>query len=267
MESEAIQRLQKKNVAAALEERLCNDFNLAPIVAQALLSQMRSYLEEYYPTRLEPGQLTYLAVSIGSSAGVRLEECHRVPVKLSLYAADDLLALSQGVGQMRRKRLLRITEEAYEQEGLLSHEDLSVLLGSSLATIKRDVQDLRRQGLHVPTRGQVKDIGKGVSHKVQIVGDYLFGYTFSEIERRRHHSISSIQRYCRDFVRILRLYEKGLELSDIRQATGLSERLIDEYLALYASQASDQDRLQILLADQEKVSATPIQIKRGRLLS
>jgi len=31
---------------------------------------------------------------------------------------------------------------------------------------------LRKQDLRVPTRGHVKDIGKGVSHKVPIVGDY-----------------------------------------------------------------------------------------------
>ncbi len=92
MESEAIRRLQKKNVAAALEERLRNDFNLAPIVAQTLHSQISSYLEEYYPARLEPGQLTYLAVSAESAAGTKLSECHRLSDKLTMYTADDLLA-------------------------------------------------------------------------------------------------------------------------------------------------------------------------------
>ncbi|MBK9231804.1 MAG: DUF1670 domain-containing protein [Anaerolineae bacterium] len=62
-----------------------------------------------------------------------------------------------------------------------------------------------------PDTRQVKDIGKGVSHKVQIVGDYLAGYTFSEIERRRHHSIGAIRRYCDDFVRIIRLQAQHLD--------------------------------------------------------
>ncbi len=94
---------------------------------------------------------------------------------------------------------MRLTEEAYEQGALLSHEDLACLLSSSLATIKRDVGQLRQQGLNVPTRGQVKDIGKRVSHKSQIVQDYLAGYTFSEIECRRRHSTGAIGRYCQDF--------------------------------------------------------------------
>ncbi|MBK9231805.1 MAG: DUF1670 domain-containing protein [Anaerolineae bacterium] len=36
----------------------------------------------------------------------------------------------------RQQRLLRLTEEAEAQGGLLSHEDLACLLCSSLATIK-----------------------------------------------------------------------------------------------------------------------------------
>ncbi|MBK9233843.1 MAG: DUF1670 domain-containing protein [Anaerolineae bacterium] len=77
------------------------------------------------------------------------------------------------------------------------------MLCSSLATIKRDVHELRQQDLRV-RHGQVKDIGKGVSHKVQIVGDYLAGYTFSEIESAAASSIGAIRRYCDDFVRIIR---------------------------------------------------------------
>lgn len=132
------------------------------------------------------------------------------------------------------------------------------------ATIKRDVQALRQQGLRVPTRGQVKDIGKGVSHKVQIVGDYLAGYTFSEIERRRHHSIGAIRRYCDDFVRIIRLYEQNVNPMALRSATGLSEHLIQEYLTLYQQCPAANDRLQLLLGTPDAATAQAAVIKRGR---
>ena len=266
MELEAIARLQTKEAGAAIIERIQRDFQLAPLVARTLLEQVRRYDEDYSPQRRANGQLTYLAVSQASPAGQKLSECRRVAVQLTLHSPDDLTALSTGVAELRQQRLLRLTEEAEAQGGLLSHEDLACLLCSSLATIKRDVQALRQQGLRVPTRGQVKDIGKGVSHKVQIVGDYLAGYTFSEIERRRHHSVGAIRRYCDDFVRIIRLHTQGISLAAIRSATGLSERLIQEYLTLYEQCPAANDRLQILLGTPDAATALPAEIKRGRLM-
>lgn len=266
MNQQAIERLQLKNPAEAIIERVQHDFNLAPLVARTLFEQMRSYFESYYQLKNDSGQLTYLAISATSPAGRKLSECQRVAVKLSLHVPDDLVALSRGVAALRQARLIRLTEEAYEQGALLTHEDLACLLSSSLATIKRDAADLRQQGLTVSTRGQVKDIGKGVSHKAQIVQDYLAGYTFSEIEWRRRHSIGSIRRYCQDFVRVVRLQAKHFSVADIRRTTGLSERLIKEYLTLYEQCEPDNDRLYLLLAEPHPATDTPAEIKRGRLI-
>jgi biotin operon repressor len=266
MNQQAIDRLQLKNPAEAIIERVQHDFNLAPLVARTLFDQMRSYFESYYQLKNDSGQLTYLAVSVDSPGGRKLTECQRVAVKLSLHTPDDLVALKRGVAALRQARIMRLTEEAYEQGALLSHEDLACLLSSSLATIKRDVGQLRQQGLNVPTRGQVKDIGKGVSHKTQIVQDYLAGYTFTEIEWRRRHSAGAIGRYCQDFVRVLRLRQKKLTVGDIRRTTGLSERLITEYLALYDEDNPDNDRLQLLLAEPHPATDKPAEIKRGSLI-
>ena len=266
MNQQAIDRLQLKNPAEAIIERVQHDFNLAPLVARTLFDQMRNYFESYYHLKNDTGQLTYLAVSVDSPAGRKLTECQRVAIKLSLHSPDDLVVLKRGVAALRQARLMRLTEEAYEQGALLSHEDLACLLSSSLATIKRDVGQLRQQGLNVPTRGQVKDIGKGVSHKTQIVQDYLAGYTFSEIEWRRRHSAEAIGRYCQDFVRVVRLRQKKVKVGDIRRSTGLSERWITEYLALYEEDAPDNDRLQLLLAEPHPATANPAEIKRGSLI-
>ena len=266
MNEQAIERLALKNPAEAIIERVQQDFNMAPIMARTVFEQMRSYFESYYQLKQDTGQMTYLAVSSDSPAGRPLAQCRRIAVKLSLYSPEDLVALKDGVAALRQGRLVRLSEEAYEQGGLLSHEDLACLLSSSLATIKRDVSQLRQQGLQVPTRGQIKDIGKGVSHKSQIVQDYLAGYTFSEIEWRRRHSVSAIGRYCQDFLRIVRLRQKQLTVADIRRITGLSESLIGDYLALYDQAGPDNDRLQLLLAEPHPATDIPAEIKRGDLL-
>lgn len=265
MNQASLDRLAVKQPSEAIIERIQSDFNMSPMVARTLFEQVRTHFESYYQFKNDSCQLTYLAISTSSPAGRRLEECQRVPVKLTLHTLNDLVALAEGVSVMRQARILRMTEEAYEQGGLLSHEDLACLLCTSLATIKRDAQELRSQGYAVLTRGQVKDIGKGVSHKAQIVADYLAGYTFSEIKFRRRHTIRAIQRYCGDFVRIIRLTQRGLPPSEIRRTANLSERLITEYLVLYEECEPNNDRLQLLLADADSATDQPVTIKKGSL--
>jgi hypothetical protein len=137
------------------------------------------------------------------------------------------------------------------------------LLCASRSTIKRDIAQLRGAGIDVPTRGQIKDIGKGISHKGQIVQDWLAGYTFSQIKQRRWHSIHSIERYCLDFQRVIRLHRRGLRMADIRISTGLSERLIKEYLALYEEAGPDNVQILRLLTEPSPETETPARVKRG----
>ncbi len=261
-----IERLQQKSVSESLVERLCTDFNLAPLVARTLSAEMSDYFEQCYQDKQGAGQIVYMAVSRDSPAGRPLNKCERLPISLTLYTGDDLVAAKEGMAALRQLRIQRMTEEAYEQGALLTHEDLGYLLSSSLATVKRDVRRLRQQGNMVPTRGQVKDIGKGVSHKRQIVADYLAGYTFSEIERRQRHSVNSINRYCRDFTRVARLRNKDFNTAEISRVTRLSERLVVQYQELYIACDPDNDRLQMLLTDAEAAPNKPATIKRGRWL-
>jgi hypothetical protein len=159
-----------------------------------------------------------------------------------------------------------LTQEAQEQGALLTQEDLARLLCASRSTVKRDIAHLRAEGIDVPTRGQVKDIGKGVSHKGRIVGDWLAGYTFSEIEQRRRHSIHSIERYCCDFQRVVRLHVRGLSVAEMRISTGMSERLIKEYLALYETEGGENEQIKLLLDEPDPATDAPAEIKRGAWL-
>lgn len=266
MEARAIERLQQKSVKGSIVEQLNRDFAFGPIMSRVVYEQMSDYLQAYADVEEPPtGELRYLAISADEPAGKPVAACRRVVVRLQMHSAEDTALLAQGIAEVRQARIERLTGEAADQGGLLTHEDLVCLLCSSAATIKRDVQVLRQQGRAVPTRGQMKDIGKGVSHKRQIVADYLAGYTYSEIERRQRHSLPSIRRYCEDFVRIVRLLAKGLSVAEIRQVTGLTERLIGEYQALYAACPAENDRLQLLLADPNRIPETPAVIKRGAL--
>jgi biotin operon repressor len=265
MEQSVIGRLQVKSPEEAIIAQISRDFNLAPFMARTQFEQMKKYFEQYFGLARDVGQTTFLALSGDSPPGRPIAECKRVAVVLTLDSPDDLEALRNGIAALRRSKIQRLTREAQEQRALLTQEDLARLLCASRSTVKRDIAQLRAEGIDVPTRGQIKDIGKGISHKGQIVRDWLAGYTFSQIKQRRWHSIHSIERYCLDFQRVLRLHQRGLKMADIRVSTGLSERLIKEYLALYEEAGPGNVQVLRLLAEPSPETETPIKAKRGGL--
>jgi len=235
-------------------------------VARMQFEQMRRYFEHYYEPPGDVGQMTFLAISGDTPPGRAIAESQRVPVTLTVDSADDLESLRDSIAALRRSKIQRLTQEAQEQGALLTQEDLARLLCASRSTIKRDIAHLRAQGVNIATRGQVKDIGKGVSHKGQIVGDWLAGYTFSQIQQRRRHSVHSIERYCGDFARVARLHVRCLSVAEIRVSTGLSERLIKEYLALYETEGAENEQIKQLLNEPALATETPAVIKRGAWL-
>jgi hypothetical protein len=263
METRAVERLRAKTPEEAIIEQIGRDFNLAPFMARTQFEQMRRYFEEYLDLEHEIGQMTFMATSGEAPPGRPLKESKRVAITLTVDSEDDLEAMQDGVGVLRRVKIQRLTREAQEQGALLTQEDLARLLCASRSTIKRDIAQLREEGIDVPTRGQIKDIGRGVSHKSRIVGDWLAGYTYSQIRDRRRHSIHAIERYCTDFQRVVRLHERELDVGEIRVGTGLSERLITEYLALYETVGPEHERVRQLLQEVNPATEEAAEIKRG----
>ena len=178
-------------------------------------------------------------------AGKHIALAKKVSCRLKLNDIDtDLEVLvDYGLAGLRRHRILRLTKEAYDQDALLTYEDLAVLLTSSPATMKRDIQHLRREGYFVMTRGTKLDMGPGLSHKTQILELYFKAYTFTEIEQKTNHSERAIYRYLRDFTHVATLHAQDFPRGQIRLITHLSDRLIREYLSLYIDEISQITRL------------------------
>lgn len=227
-------RLAAKDAEQAIVQRICEDFNLTPVLARAHYEQMARYFAEYGHVATQPGELCYLALDANEPPGKPIIACRKVQVALELASAEDQVALhDHGLAAMRQGRLARLARQARVQGGLLTIEDLAYLTCSSPATVKRDLAACRAEGVAVPTRGQVKDIGPGLSHKAKVVQLYLWGLQFTEVESRTAHSEGSIKRYLADFRQIAALYARGAKIPEIRAATGRSAALIAEYIGLY----------------------------------
>ena len=212
--------------------RLMDGFNFAPITADAILDLSKDFFLNVR-SDVRDGQMLYLAISEEEGPGKSIIESKHREVILTLDAPEDMEVYEKfGISAYRQHVLLRITQEAREQNALLSIKDLVKLLKCSYSTIKRDLKIIRERGFYVPIRGVVKDIGPS-SHKTEIVELYVKEYTPSEIQRSTYHSLKSIERYIRDFSRVAILTERGESVDNIRLIVGISERLVKEYQELY----------------------------------
>jgi len=164
-------------------------------------------------------------------------------VVLTLDCAEDVkIAEDRGIQQARETKIHRIAWEAFNQGGTLSQEDISDLLLISPKTVKRACIRLKERGLYLPTRGNIDDIGPGISHKSKIIELLIKGYTYSEIVAYTGHCIESIRRYEDGFVKAVYYHIQKKPLNTIRILTNLSEKVIKEYTALYHKYDTDEYR-------------------------
>jgi biotin operon repressor len=213
---------------------LKKEFELSPAESIGILELAKSCLFGEVPQTL--GKLKFLCASRKAPHGKPLGEQDMIRVELTLDGGiEDLDVLRlQGPRALRQLRILRLTEEAYNQGGLLTQEDLGRLLQVSSRTIRTDIRELQRDGNTIHTRGYEHDIGRGVSHKTRIVELYLSGFTYDEIMRQTRHSAFSIKRYVCTFGRLLLLLSH--EVTNVFELSRLlhqSVRLTREYLVLF----------------------------------
>lgn len=235
-------RLRKKTREHEFVDQLEREFEFSPRESRGVLEVVE---EMFFDNReLGAGQIEYRSVSAEEGPGKQMEELKKVRVKLTKELVSDRDVQARlGESAMRKVQIMRMTEEAYDHGGLLTQEDLGRILGVSSRTIRRDVEELMQQKVKLYLRGLQRDIGKGISHKVWIVGLYLGWKTYSEIERITGHSVGAIKVYLNDFSRVLMARERGIRSAkEIGFYIGRTERLVQEYLRLLEQAERDSQQ-------------------------
>lgn len=230
------ERLKWKEERHSLEVELRRDFGMSRVASRALMLRIGEYLDKVMSEtegKRGGGQIRYYAVARGEPAGKPIKYCRTIPVKLTLYHEEDAEVL-HGLGSpaLRRSRLVRLCHEAQTQKAALSYEDLSLLMGVDITTVGRLSRALAAEGCRVVTRGVVEDIGPGVTHKSQVLELYYRGFLPGQIACRIGHSLGSVERYLRDFARVVHLREQDMRPEIIVRITGLSPKTVAGYLDL-----------------------------------
>lgn len=212
-------------------------------IAESLAARIMELFHQYAPDReqVKPFQLLWMAVDQYDppGQGKTIAETAHKTVVIDLWTDEELQALADG---RRRSTLLpqraaRITKQALRQEAVFTQTDVALIMGASVTTIRKAIDQWQEQtGEILPLRGTVHDIGMTFSHKRQIVGLHLQGHLTSEIARVTHHDPENVDRYIQDFERVLELARENAPIYKICFYTGMSERLVKEYLAIVKEQ-------------------------------
>lgn len=261
-----IGRAHQKSSEGEFLYELQHSYELSPKLSEEILRSAKLHLIR--SEQLMEGQVEVTVVGIEERAGKMVERMLRKKVRITVDGGteDRQVLREHGREALRQLRIERMTEEAIEQGGILSQEDLSRHLFASVRTIKRDIGALKERGVVVTTRGVLQNIGRGQTHKVKIVGLYLDGLTYSELCRRTHHSVGAIKRYLDHFSKVVMSEEHGLQSAEeISQVTGLSVYVIRQYQELLVSVRKEPTRRANLQEFIDRASYRPEVKKRSKM--
>lgn len=244
-------RLSAKTADALFVHELITGFEIAPRAARGILDVATAVLVPN-ASGLRPGQIQLVGTAAAARHGRPIADLDKCSIIVTLDAGSEDVAVlrEHGAAALRRVRILRLTDEAFEQNCLLTEEDLGRTLQVAARTIRRDIAALRQTGYLVRTRGYHHSIGRGQTHKVLIVEQYLKRQGLFEIARWAKHSLAAVQRYVHTFGRVIYLQQRQASVAEIAFLVGVGEKTTQQYLDLYAryNQPEYQERLAEIIA-------------------
>lgn len=233
---------QQKSLLSILRRELVLNFGYDNklAIAEVLAQKILDLFEEYAPDRekLKPLQILWLSVDASDPPGYgkTLADTRQRTVILDLWTQEEIEELSDGARPrtLLPLRVARLCQQAYQQGGLLNLTDLSLILGISASTVRHAIQTWEHKHPQniLPMRSTIHDLGSNISHKRQIVALHLQGYFPSEIARVTDHDPNNVDRYLGDFERVYDMAKDGASPNRISFITGLSEKLVTEYLKI-----------------------------------
>lgn len=234
--------LLAKNLRNALAHRIHEEFprlggeRIRRLCAEMILEVVDQHVRPR--ESLRPGQALWLGIDKDDppSRHKRTENTRLVPVVLDLSTEEDVLARIDRKPQKERLRLkaVRLCEQAYTQNGLLSNCDLAELLNVHDSTIAQVLTEHERQTQQlVPRRATLHDVGTGLTHKRIICWKrYAEGKSPDQVAQETYHTLEAVDRYLGQFDRVRNCRRLGMAPEKIAHILDCSLGLVEEYLAI-----------------------------------
>jgi hypothetical protein len=237
------ERINKRSLLELLVGKFMKEYGYThgPVIARAIVEDILHTIEQCCPERVPPKTVIWLAVRRewrGRNKGLDVTDL--IPVQLQVVTQEELELLRspelRGKKQARTKfnqaRFARWCFDAYEQGGVLTHLDLSMLSGLSDHSVGRLLREYEQENDKiVPARGTVHDLGPGVTHKAEVIRRWLRKESPAQIARTLKHSQEAVDRYIADFQKV-RLLAQKFPVAELPTLAGLSAGVVQQYIAL-----------------------------------
>lgn len=250
-------RLNSKQLDNQFQNEIIQGLNCSPFEARAILDSVHKVYGDFFnltPT-LSPGQVQFIITGVENEPSKSLKNADLVTVTLTLDAGTEDLNVKNesGVIGLRLHRLQRICQEALIQGGVLTIEDIANrIFNCGERTLVRDIKMLKQQGIILPLRSTIKDMGRTLSHRVIIVEKWLQGMEYTHIAKSTNHSPSAVSNYIRRFKQVVTLAKENYDVHSIAFMAHISRPLAEEYIKLWHHAEIIQTRRDELLGTLKK---------------
>ncbi|MCJ7808817.1 MAG: DUF1670 domain-containing protein [Desulfobulbaceae bacterium] len=237
-------RLDIKTIERLFVNLITDGTNCSPFESEIIVEKAKEVFaigDHAEGNILQPGQMIWTAVDINEPPGKPLKICklRRITITHMQPQEDSEVRRRYGRSAKRQQQILRMTVEAQDQQALLTQEDLAEILGTDVRTIRRDIHALRKKDIAVPTRGQQKDIGPGVTHRVKAISLFLKEKEPLQIAYTIKHSLTAVERYIDTFCRVVYCQRKFRNNLKTALVVGVSLATVNTYLDLHSTACED----------------------------
>jgi hypothetical protein len=204
-----------------------------PIVRENLAHALIDIFEQNVPqtNRIKHGQLLWNALD----KNTRADSPNRkyVPVILTLVDDQDINLFEKDISikEIRKQVIARIIREAYEQGGILSMRDITLILSTSDSLVSKQRSEYEKENKTVlPHTGVIHDMGSTITHKKQIVFKHVVEKkSTNTVARETNHSQKAVDHYIRDYHRVKTLVDDNKDIDFIHLATKIAKPVILQY--------------------------------------
>lgn len=207
-----------------------------PVIRERIADELIDLFEKTTPEvkRVKPGQILWIALdknTRGDSPNRRY-----VPVVLSVITEYDVEQLTKGVPMsvIFKNAIARMMKEAYNQGGILSGRDLSLLTFRNSTYISNmRIQYEKEHDCLLPHTGLLHDMGSCISHKKTILHKVIVEKKDpSDVARECNHSQRAVDRYLKDFYRVKTAYMYNKDNNYIHIVTGIAKHVVKQYIEI-----------------------------------
>lgn len=245
-----VRRLTSKSLSSMLLYKFINEYGYGKgmVTAKAIVDDIMQLIEAYYvdTSKLKIGEMLWVAAVKGQPQfyGKNIHNTKKKAIKLTLFNEEDIEKLGDkriSFKKIQNSRIVRWTKEANRQGTGLTLEDLSALSAINPSKLSEELKEYRKTTNEIlPLRGYIDDIGRGTTHKRQIIKLHLKNYLSPDIARMTSHSKDAVDRYINDFQIISMLSEK-FDKELIPVLARKSKLLVEEYLKICQSHGKGGD--------------------------